>query len=47
MYSLLHSPITKIAILGASCSPVSEAIASAAQYWNLVQVRFRDSRLQK
>nr|KAG5702808.1 hypothetical protein BaRGS_001890 [Batillaria attramentaria] len=36
----LYTPPTKIMILGAACSIVSETIARAAHHWNLVQVSY-------
>nr|KAG5705058.1 hypothetical protein BaRGS_018788 [Batillaria attramentaria] len=40
MFEQLHSPPTKIAILGDGCSIVSEATARASHLWNLVQVSY-------
>ena len=38
MYENLYRPPTKIAIFGASRSPVTEASAQSSHYWNLIQV---------
>ena len=38
MFRLLFSPPTKIMVLGAACSPVTQATAETSYLWNLVQV---------
>ncbi|ESO83683.1 hypothetical protein LOTGIDRAFT_133032 [Lottia gigantea] len=40
MYDNLYSPPTKLLIIGAGCSPVSEATAQASHLWNLVQMSY-------
>ncbi|KAK7491340.1 hypothetical protein BaRGS_00017441, partial [Batillaria attramentaria] len=40
LFHQLYTPPTKIMILGAACSIVSETIARAAHHWNLVQVSY-------
>ncbi|XP_041354156.1 gamma-aminobutyric acid type B receptor subunit 1-like [Gigantopelta aegis] len=38
MYESLYRPLTKIAIFGASRSPVTEATARSSHHWNLLQI---------
>ena len=38
LYDHVYSEPTKIMLLGAAFSPVSQPIADTAKYWNLVQV---------
>ncbi|XP_055958259.1 gamma-aminobutyric acid type B receptor subunit 1 [Patella vulgata] len=40
MYDSLYTPPTKIILMGAACSPVSEATAQASHLWNLVQFSY-------
>ncbi|XP_041352632.1 gamma-aminobutyric acid type B receptor subunit 1-like [Gigantopelta aegis] len=40
---MMCSGKTFIMLLGAGCSPVSEIVAEAAQFWNLVQVSYSSS----
>ena len=38
MYKQLSVPPAKLMVLGAACSPVSEATAQASHHWNISQV---------
>ena len=38
LYEQLYSSPTKVLVLGAGCSPVSEATAQVSHLWNIVQV---------
>ncbi|XP_068685324.1 gamma-aminobutyric acid type B receptor subunit 2-like isoform X2 [Montipora foliosa] len=40
LFELIHKEPTKIALLGAGCSAVSERIAEEAKIWNLVMVSY-------
>ena len=40
-FELLYEEPTKLMILGASCSVVSQPVAETSQHWNLVQVSNR------
>ncbi len=37
-FELLYEEPTKLMILGASCSVVSQPVAETSQHWNMVQV---------
>ena len=43
---MINEQTTKIALIGAGCSVVSERIAKEAKTWNLVMVSERQARIQ-